>query len=78
METPDNLRPSGSCAAPCSAWWIRGAVTIKGTKYEARKHKVFRYVQGYSWGWWTHFCDPKKARKLFEPNANCPDTGEAR
>ena len=51
-----------------SAWWVAGTVTIKGITYEARKHRIFRFVQGLSWGSWQDFCDPHKARKLFQPN----------
>lgn len=61
-------RENDCSASACSAWWIRGTVTIKGTTYQARKHRFLRYVQGHSWGYWQNFCDPKKARQLFEPN----------
>lgn len=49
---------AGSASRPpaCSAfWWIAGTVkSDKGcTTLPARKHRIFRFVQAWSWGKWN-------------------------
>ena len=61
----------GDCStASCSIFWAYGTVTIKGIRYDARKNKILRYVEGLSWGEWASFFDTRKARKLFIKNGS--------
>ena len=73
-KTNQTKADEGLLDAVCSIFWTYGTVTINRTRYDARKNKILRYVEGLYWGEWKSFCDRRKAIKLFIKNGSEDET----
>ena len=67
----DNESVGNYSSATCSAfWWIMGTVIVGNCVCLARKHRVFRFIETWSWGRWNGIRDEyPEIPESFEQNA---------